>query len=203
MKEIESTRAAPLLKGLRPLFPSRAAATTDRRSKRDTTLTKEGTTIGIDKKIQVHALIVERLAADLALFSVAAKTAHDASIHEENIPDNKYDTLSLEASYVAQGQANRAQELKRALHAYRTLTLQPFTPQSPVRLTALVTLEGADGERRIVFIGPQEGGMKLARDDEEILVITAGSPLGTNLIGKCQGEVVSIGRKDFEIVDVC
>jgi transcription elongation GreA/GreB family factor len=153
--------------------------------------------------LRIHQLITERLAADLAVFSVAAKTAHEASIHEENIPDNKYDTLSLEASYVAQGQANRAQELKRALHAYRTLALQQFGEDAPIRLTALVTLEAQDGETRMLFIGPQEGGLKIQAEGEEILVITAGSPLGTDLIGKCAGDVVTIGKKEFEIVKVC
>jgi len=159
------------------------------------------------KKKRIHKLIIERLTADLALFSVAAKTAHEASIHEENVPDNKYDTLSLEASYVAQGQANRAQEIKRALHAYHTLALQRFEPDAPIRLTALVTLEAEDGETRTLFIGPEEGGLKLNLDGEEILVITPGSPLGNDLIGKCVGDMVNLGlnrrKKDFEIVQAC
>jgi transcription elongation GreA/GreB family factor len=108
---------------------------------------------------------------------------------------------------VAQGQANRAQEIKRALHAYRTLALQCFKPDAPIRLTALVTLEAEDGETRMLFIGPEEGGLKLSVDGAEILVITPGSPLGNDLIGKCAGDVVSIGmsrlKKDFEIVQVC
>ena len=158
------------------------------------------------KKKLIHQLIIDRLAADLAVFSVAAKTAHEASIHEENIPDNKYDTLSLEASYVAQGQANRAQEIKRALHAYRTLTLLHFEGDAPIRLTALVTLEAEDGETRMLFIGPEEGGLKLNLDGEEVLVITPGSPLGRDLIGKCVGDSVNLGinrlKRDFEIVRV-
>jgi transcription elongation GreA/GreB family factor len=104
---------------------------------------------------------------------------------------------------VAQGQANRAQELKRALHAYETLALQQFAKDATIRLTALVTLEAEDGETRTLFIGPQEGGLKLMLDREEILVITAGSPLGTDLIGKCAGDLVTIGKKEFEIVRVC
>jgi transcription elongation GreA/GreB family factor len=164
-------------------------------------------TITNNNKKRIHQLIIDRLAGDLAVFSVAAKTAHEASIHEENIPDNKYDTLSLEASYVAQGQANRAQEIKRALHAYRTLALQRFEEDAPIRLTALVTLEAEDGETRTVFIGPDEGGMKLNLDGEEVLVITPGSPLGTDLIGKCAGDSVNLGigrqKRDFEIVRVC
>ncbi|WP_136515344.1 GreA/GreB family elongation factor [Geomonas edaphica] len=133
----------------------------------------------------------------------AAKAAHEAAIHEENIPDNKYDTLSLEASYVAQGQANRAQEVKLALQAYRGLSLQPFNALAEIRLTALVTLEGDDGALKTVFIGPQEGGLKLLLDGEEVLVITPSSPMGRELIGKSLGDTVEIGSASYEIVDLC
>jgi hypothetical protein len=61
-------------------------------------------------KESLLARIIARLEADHALQLQAAKTAHAAATHEENIPDNKYDTLGLEASYIAQGHANRAQE---------------------------------------------------------------------------------------------
>jgi transcription elongation GreA/GreB family factor len=155
------------------------------------------------KKGRLHRLIIERLKHDLAVLSTAAKTAHEAAIHEENIPDNKYDTLSLEASYVAQGQANRAQELKRALQCYQKLDLQQFTAESSIRLTALVTLEAEDGAIKHFFIGPQEGGLKLQLDDEEILVITPGSPLGSDLIGKSVGDEVALGSTSYEIVEVC
>ena len=104
---------------------------------------------------------------------------------------------------MAQGQANRAQELKRALHAYQTMTLQKFQGSAPIRLSALVTLEASDGESRTLFIGPQEGGLKLVEDDQEVVVITPGSPLGKELLGKCVGDLVKIGKKDFEIVTVC
>ncbi|TSK07224.1 MAG: transcription elongation factor GreAB [Geobacter sp.] len=133
----------------------------------------------------------------------AAKAAHEAAIHEENIPDNKYDTLSLEASYVAQGQANRAQEIKLALQAYRGLLLQPFDASAEIRLTALVTLEGDDEVLKTVFIGPQEGGLKLLLNGEEVLVITPSSPMGRELIGKSLGDTVEIGSASYEIVDLC
>ncbi len=150
----------------------------------------------------MHQLIIERLAADLAVLTNAARAAHEAATHEENVPDNKYDTLSLEASYVAQGQANRAQEIRRALHAYRSLELQRFDTVATIRLTALVTLEGADGGSKTFFIGPQEGGLKLDLEGEEVVVITPGSPLGQELIGKSKGDEARIGTVAYEVVAV-
>lgn len=87
-------------------------------------------------KEQIIQDIIAALSADLALFSIAAKAAHAAATHAECLPDNKYDTTALEASYIAQGQANRAQEIRVALESYRTLTLHSFNDDTPIRLTA-------------------------------------------------------------------
>jgi len=158
-------------------------------------------------KTDLLQLIVEQLTHDLAVQFNAAVAAHEASTHEENIPDNKYETLALEASYIAQGQANRAQEIKRALETYKQLTLQGFDDDSAIRLTALVTLAGDDATTRTFFIGPLEGGMKVVDYETEIVVITPASPLGRDLIGKTVGDLVRIGTgagcKEFEIVGVC
>ncbi|HEY6838409.1 MAG TPA: transcription elongation factor GreAB [Geobacteraceae bacterium] len=145
-------------------------------------------------KQELVATIIARLETDLALFTAAALHAHAAATHEECQPDNKYDTTALEASYIAQGQANRAQEIRRSLEAYRALEVQELDDDTPVRLGALVTLEdGAGGERRL-FIGPQAGGMKLVDPAGEIVVITPASPLGKMLLGCVAGdEVQGIG----------
>jgi hypothetical protein len=114
--------------------------------------------------------IISQLSRDLTIFTTAAKTAHEASIHEENLPDNKYDTLALEASYVAQGQANRASEIRQAIDVYKNLTLHQSDDKN-IRLTSMVTLEAEDGTIKSVFIGPQEGGMKIVNQQIEIIVV--------------------------------
>jgi len=159
------------------------------------------------QKTDILQLIIAQLTQDLDVLFGAAKTAHEASIHEENIPDNKYDTLGLEASYVAQGQANRAQEIRQSLEAYKQLSLQVFSEDEEIRLTALVTLEAADGITKIFFLGPREGGLKVTDNGADILVITPGSPLGSDLLGKVCGDTVMLGsgggRTEYQIVEVC
>lgn len=149
--------------------------------------------------------IIRHLEADHVLLLQAAKKAHEAATHEENIPDNKYATLGLEASYIAQGQANRAQDIQQALKTFRELKLLMFTESSPIRLTALVELEDEEGESRRVFLGPAAGGLRLAIDGEEVMVITPASPLGRELLGKQCGDVVTIesdANREYEIVSV-
>ncbi len=155
---------------------------------------------------QLLQRIIDQLSADQTLLFQAAKTAHAAATHEENIPDNKYATLGLEASYLAQAQANRAQDIQVALEAYRKVTLQSFDDDKPIRLTALVTLEDEGGAIRRVFVGPEAGGLKIEAEDGEVVVITPQSPLGRRLIGKVAGDVVEMGSgpesKEYEIVAI-
>lgn len=158
-------------------------------------------------KEQLIQEIISALSADLTVFSTAARAAHEAATHSECLPDNKYDTTALEASYIAQGQANRAQEIRVALESYRTLTLHTFDDDMPIRLTALVTLEGEEGNLRRIFLGPQGGGKTIADGDGEIVVITPGSPLGRALLGLRTGDEVRAGSDaattSFTIVAVC
>ena len=144
-------------------------------------------------KEQLLQAIITALSADLTVLSTAARAAHEAATHEECIPDNEYDTTALEASYIAQGQANRAQEIRAALESYRTLTLNAFDDDTPIRLTALVTLEDGEGNMRRFFLGPQGGGLKIADGNTEIVVITPGSPLGRGLLGRRTGDEVKAG----------
>lgn len=157
-------------------------------------------------KEKILQVIIDTLAADLTTLSEAAKRAHAAATHSECLPDNKYDTTGLEASYVAQGQANRAQEIRQSLKSYYRLEIRTFDDEQAIRLTALVTLQTEDGEVRQVFLGPAAGGLKIVENDVELIVITPESPLGCALLGKVCGEDVhtgaGTGKKTFTIIRV-
>ena len=150
--------------------------------------------------------IITSLTTDLSTLTVAARTAHAAATHAECLPDNKYDTTGLEASYIAQGQANRAQDIRQSLDRYQKLVIRDFDDKTPIRLTALVTMEDDHGNQRRVFLGPDAGGLKLVDEDGECVVITPESPLGRALLGKVCGDEVETGggtsRKTLTIVAV-
>ncbi len=160
---------------------------------------------GLDKANIVQA-IVEHLNANLTMLMNAAKSAHEVATDEENIADNKYDTLSLEASYMAQGQANRAQELRLAIDAYQQLAIRQFDEDAEVGVTALVALEDEDGGHMTVFLGPHAGGLRLTENGREVVVITPSSPLGRGLLGKVLGDVVELRvddvKRELEIIEV-
>ena len=157
-------------------------------------------------KNQLHQAILAQLDADLQLLQRAAQTAYEAATDEENIAENKYDTLGLEASYLATGQARRVEELRQAHRAFEQLVLRPFDCASGIQLGALVSLSDALGSRQWLFLGPDGAGVRVGQDPWQVTVITPRSPLGQRLLGKQVGDEVelSVNRllQAFEILQV-
>jgi len=153
-------------------------------------------------KNNLKEAVIRRLKADHALLLQAAKKAHEAATDEENIPDNKYETLALEASYIAQGQANRAQEIALAVQAFETMTLQSFDQESEIRLSALVELEDVAGEKKWVFLVPASGGLGIVFEGQEIILITPASPLGRGLLHCSCGDLIEVADREYEILNI-
>ncbi|MCX2891003.1 MULTISPECIES: transcription elongation factor GreAB [Pseudomonas] len=152
-------------------------------------------------KPHLLAQIVATLEHDLDVLTRAAQTAYEAATAEENIAENKYDTLGLEASYLATGQARRSAEIRQAVLIYQQLLLRAYDPARGVQVSNLVTLEDEAGERRRVFLGPEAAGLKIGDGDELVTVITPRSPLGQLLLGKRVDDEVSLGMQILFIVD--
>lgn len=158
-------------------------------------------------KALLQQLILDKLHTDLALAQQAALTAYEAATHEENIAENKYDTLGLEASYLAAGQARRAEEIRQALSAWEKLRLRPFDAQLGIQLSALVWLADAQGAEQCLFLGPDGAGLKLLLEGQEVRVISPRAPLGQRLIGCAEGDQVELrmgsSSQRFEVLRVC
>ncbi len=153
-------------------------------------------------KPRLLAQIVATLEHDLDVLTRAAQTAYEAATAEENIAENKYDTLGLEASYLATGQARRSAEIRKALLTYQQLLLRDYDPARGVQISNLVTLEDEDGSQRRLFLGPEAAGLKIGQGDGLVTVITPRSPLGQQLIGKRVDDELSLGPQALFIVDV-
>lgn len=141
------------------------------------------------KKTAVRDEILVQLRAELALQTHAAHTARDEAISEESRAENKYDTHSQEAAYLAEGQARLAAEIGASILLYESLNLPESPPDSPVALGMLVALDRPSG-RTWYFIGPRNGGLEVRVDETDILVVTPQSPLGRELMGKRVGDTI-------------
>lgn len=141
----------------------------------------------------VRQLIVAQLDEARLNQERAAALARDEAIHEESRPENKYDTHSQEAAYLAEGQARLAAELAASRAAFAALPLPRFEPASPAALGALVEL-GQSGRPAWFFLGPAAGGTSVSLDGTEILVVTPQSPLGRQLMGATAGATIRLPR---------
>jgi len=135
--------------------------------------------------------IVSRLTEELEIYFRAARASRTEATHEQSKAENKYDTRGLEASYLARGQSKQAAEIRGAIAAFEKLQVRVFGEAEPVDIGAFVELE-LDGEKAAYFIGPRAGGTEVIYDRREVLVITPESPLGQQLMGRKQGDVLKL-----------
>ncbi|WP_191486984.1 GreA/GreB family elongation factor [Pseudomonas sp. FEN] len=143
-------------------------------------------------KHAVRQRLLEQLEIDLDVLQRAAQTAYETATHEENVAENKYDTLGLEASYLATGQARRMEEIRQALKRCRELPLRPYDERNGIQLGALLALEAENGSEQWLFLAPDAAGLKIEGAGQLITVISPRSPLGAALLGKQEGDDVEI-----------
>jgi transcription elongation GreA/GreB family factor len=155
-------------------------------------------------KIDIHRLFVQQLATELEAITAAARSSFSTATSEAHHAEGKYDTFSLETSYLARGQAKRVAELGEALERLRLLN--ELGPEAPVQLGALVRLEAGDGGKRILFFGSAGGGEKISVDGDEIVIVTSQSPLGRAVLGRTVGECFEISiagkRQTFTVTSL-
>ena len=154
-------------------------------------------------KFLLQQQVLEQLAEDLRQVEQAVRVAHETATHEENIAENKYDTLGLEAAYLATGQARRAEGIRQAMANWRQFRPRPYDASKGIQLGALVCLVDADDKQQQLFLGPDGGSMKLVSG---IQVISSEAPLGRAMLGKCEGDEVWIQvasiRQQFDVLRV-
>ncbi|CAE6891112.1 MULTISPECIES: GreA/GreB family elongation factor [Vibrio] len=157
-------------------------------------------------KVDLVQIIIQQLEDKLQVAHASTQRAIDAATDEETVPEHKYDTLALEASYLAHGQAMRVQESEEELRQYRTLVLRDFV-DARIAVGAYVELVDENDVEKAFFIGPCSGGLTVEWQGKEVFVLTPKSPLGRALMGKEEGEEVEmkIGDKTtcYEVVTIC
>jgi len=122
----------------------------------------------------------------------AANEAHAAAVDDQSVAETQYDTLAIEASYLAEGQSKRVQEFQQAIDAYNALELIEFNVGSYIALGALVQLSADEKANHWFFIGPAAGGFRCQLNQQNITIITPQSPMGIALIGKQQDDDIEI-----------
>ena len=155
-------------------------------------------------KHSLHKTIETQLSILLTNATNAAIQAYETATHEENKAENKYDTLGLEASYLAQGQAKRVAQLEADIFSFRKLQIKNYNEDMEIGLGALVCLHAQKATDQYIFISPVSGGVSFQYHDLEIMLITETSPLGKALKSTYLGDDVKMMQNQnmthYEIV---
>ena len=141
-------------------------------------------------KTALLAAIIAQLSAELKTLTTAALSSHAEATDAENKAENKYDTRGLEASYLAQGQSDAAEETAKSLDQFQARTLRTIIADDPIILGALVTLGDTAGKTTFYFVGPRAGGTQVEHEGQTVTVVTMASPLGQRIIGRRAGDTL-------------
>lgn len=146
-------------------------------------------------------LVVTSLSKQLQQAIDAANEAHAAAVDDQSVAETQYDTLAIEASYLAEGQSKRVMEFQHAIDTYKALELIEFNNDSFIALGALVQLSADAETNHWFFIGPAAGGFRGQIAQHSITVITPQSPMGKALIGKQLDDNIEVMRGSNKLED--
>lgn len=143
--------------------------------------------------------IIEHLTLTLSNSEQAAKNAHLAATDDQSVAETQYDTLAIESAYLAEGQSRRIIECKKALKAFKQLTLN--NNSHAVTMGSLVQLSEDKAEQHWFFIAPAAAGFRTKIANQHYTVITPQSPMGQALLGKQLDDEISIRLGNSELND--
>lgn len=141
--------------------------------------------------------IIAQLTAELHVAETAANQAHLAATDDQSIAETQYDTLAIEAGYLAQGQSQRASEIKADINQLKAILVTEGKSGKKVSIASLVQLEKEQKQNNFLFISPAAGGYKCQvfnshKQECHITLVTPRSPMGSALLGKELDDEVSL-----------
>ncbi len=139
------------------------------------------------EKTAVLRAVCAALRAQFEEFHARSRQTRAAGADPETRAEDKYDTRATEENYLADGQARQARQAAEALSAVEALgAVRPFGPGVPIDAGALVRVE-FPAESAWFFLAPAAGGLEVVVDGVPVTVLTPGSPLGGQLLGRAAG----------------
>ncbi|MCB1063423.1 MAG: transcription elongation factor GreAB [Verrucomicrobiae bacterium] len=152
-------------------------------------------------KTNVVASIQAQLQHQYDRTVAAAREAHGYATDQDSKAESKYDTRSLEASYLASGQAAKAEELAAALKLFTKAKFPGFAATDPIDLGALVQVKYPDRSKAAFLLVTQGGGIICEHEGSTVMVVTPGAPVFTKLQGRRVGD--QLIDPEMEIIGVC
>ena len=151
-------------------------------------------------KAEIIREILHSLRQDFESRLRVSKTTREQGNNSESRAEGKYDTLSIEENYLADGLARQAESAAQAIAIIEKMPLRAFTDSDPIDFGALVEIQFAR-ENEWFFLAPVAGGTEVIFDGSPVTVVTPESPLGHQLLGShAGGKIKSPAAKILRIL---
>jgi transcription elongation GreA/GreB family factor len=131
--------------------------------------------------------LIGKMKEEMHNLESAANANKDFATDQEFKAESKYDTRSLEASYLASAELNRVEELKLEIQMLEEVDLKVASKSEEICIGSLVELRHK-GQDRSYFLIPTSGGTLIKVGEKAVLVVSVFSPLGDALLGLKTGE---------------
>lgn len=131
--------------------------------------------------------LLETARKELRALESAAAATHSYATDQEFKAEGKYDTRALEASYLAEAEARRVEELKLEIQILEEVDLDSPKKYGEITIGALVELSFNNIIKKY-FLIPTAGGTVLEEDGDQVIVVSVFSPIGDAMLGLKAGE---------------
>ena len=152
----------------------------------------------MSEKKAILEKIVDTLRSEYEVLAKALVDSSAAATDPDSKAEGKYDTRSLEMSYLASGQARQAQVLEESIALLDSLSLRAFAVTDCVASGSLIELE-REGVWERYFLLPAGGGVTVDYEGQTVTVLTPDSPLFELLDGARMGEPLTGGVSVSEL----
>lgn len=139
------------------------------------------------------------LAARLERLEQAARDAHAAATDPDAQAESKYDTRSLESSYLASGQERQLEQLTEDLRHLESFSFPDLDLDSAIIAGALVEVIEDDAPAWFL-LAPAGGGLELEFEQSPLTVLSPDSSLYSKLLGLRVGD--SLTSPDLMITEI-
>lgn len=144
----------------------------------------------MDKQALKETLL-ESIDEEIKAATAASTSAQEAASHEDNQPENQYDTLALEAAYLAHGQSERILKLQESRIALEKWHCPNLQSDDSIRLGAYVQLVSENDVEDYVFLSII-GGRHIEFDGKKITLVSMETPLAKALAGCYEGDELTL-----------
>ena len=153
-------------------------------------------------KHDLHRHCLEHLEAQLRSLEAAARKTAATATDEEHKARSKYETFSLENSYLARGQARRVEDMRTVLNSVRAMPVRELPADADIQPGVLVEVIDQTGVTDLLWLVPAGGGEEIHYEGRLIQLLTPQSPLGRALLNKRRGDSLTFAGRTLRIQSV-